>query len=322
MSKMIKYTYDHNSLTFTIKRKTIKERLKNILFNLSYGLVFATVFIFLFYIFIDSPEEKILKRKLNTYEIQYNHLNKRIDQLSKVLEDIEIRDDNVYRLIFMAEPIPRKERNKIFDKSKEYEELFSSSKNELIINTTKKIDDLSQRIYTQTNSIDEVFRMAKNKKERALSIPAILPLLKQKSRLCSGFGYRFHPILQIKKMHTGIDFTAPIGTPVYATADGAVIKSERTTGYGNAIIIDHGFGFKTLYAHLSRFNTSRGKKVKRGDVIGFVGSTGLSQSPHLHYEVHQFNKPVNPVYFFFNDLSAEEYEMVLELANKENQSLS
>lgn len=322
MSKKIKYVFDHNSLTFKIKKHSLKDRIKNISFSVGFGLVMASVFIVLFYMFIDSPEEKILKRQLNTYEMQYKQLNLRVKQMSEVLEDIEDRDDNVYRMVFMSEPFSKEKRNQLLNRNTQYEELFTSSNSDLIINTTKQVDELTQRLYAQSISINQVFEMAKNKKERALSIPAILPLDKKKSKLSSGFGYRFHPILQIKRMHTGIDFTAKTGTAVYATADGVVVESDRSSGYGNLVTIDHGYGFKTLYAHLSKFNTTKGKKVKRGDIIGYVGSTGLSQTPHLHYEVHQNNRAVNPVMFFFNDLSAEEYEEVLELASKENQSLS
>ncbi|MBP1630280.1 MAG: peptidase, family [Bacteroidetes bacterium] len=322
MPKKVKYIFDPHSLSFKIKTTPLKEKIKNLSFSMAFGLVFAVVFSFVIYYFVDSPKEKILKSQLQGYEIEYDRLEKKVDLMSDVLEDIEYRDNNVYRVIFMAEPLDDGKRKGVGSNEK-YQQILNSTKSELIVGTAKKVDELTRRLYSQTKSIDELFNMAKTKKERFICMPAILPLAKDVSSLSSGFGLRYHPILQIKRMHTGIDFTAPTGTPIHATADGVVVEADRSgSGYGNAIKINHGFGFETLYAHLQKINVAAGKKVKRGDIIGLVGSTGLSQAPHLHYEVHQNGKQVNPVFFFFNDLSAEEYEQVLELANKENQSLS
>lgn len=258
---------------------------------------------------------------MQSYERQYDVLNKEIDNLSEVLKVIESRDKDVYRVIFEAEP-SLSGSEKLTNKNSL---LLSSQGNtsELIVKTSKKIDEIAKRLYLQSKSFDEIFPIAKSKKERMTCMPAILPISQKASNLVSGFGSRFHPILQIRRMHTGIDFSAKTGTPVYATADGVVSDPNGSgTGYGICILIDHGFGFETLYAHLSKIKVRKGQKVKRGDVIGFVGSTGLTQAPHLHYEIHKNGQPINPVYYFFNDLSIEEYEKVIEKSQEDNQSLS
>lgn len=196
----------------------------------------------------------------------------------------------------------------------------------LLRSTTARLDTLCNRLYVQSLSMDEVYEMARNKQERMASMPAIMPVKKTDCKVVSGFGYRYHPILRYMRMHTGIDLSARTGTPVYATGDGVVEEAgsgaEGFSGYGTVCVIDHGFGFKTLYAHLGKVTVRKGQKVRRGEQIGTLGSSGLSQGPHVHYEVIQNNKKVNPVYFFFNDLSPEEYEQVIELANQENQCLS
>jgi murein DD-endopeptidase MepM/ murein hydrolase activator NlpD len=323
MSKKTKYIFDQKTLSFKIKKTTLKEKVKHISFSVGFGLVLAVVFIVAIYYLVDSPKEKILERQVQAYERNYNVLNKRVNTLSDIVVDLEGRDKDVYRVIFEAEP------NQLeFEKAKkvkdEYEALKrETNNNELVLMTTKKIDELSKRLYIQSKSLDEVFGMAKTKKERLLCMPAILPVSKTVSHLISGFGMRFHPILQIRRMHTGIDFSAPTGTPIYATGDGVVAESEGSgNGYGLAVKINHGFGFETLYAHMSKIMVKTGQKVKRGDVIGLVGSTGLAQAPHLHYEVHKNGIQVNPVYYFFNDLSVDEYEEVIEKSQQDNQSLS
>lgn len=319
--KKTKYVFDQKSLSFKIKHTTLNEKIKTVSFSVGFGLVMAVVFIVVIYFFIDSPKEKILKRQVQNYERQYDVLNKEIENLSEILHVIESRDKDVYRVIFEAEP---SEIN--YDKLTNKNSLILSSElntSNLIINTSKKVDQIAKRLYLQSKSFDEVFPIAKSKKERMTCMPAILPISHKASNLVSGFGSRFHPILQIRRMHTGIDFSAKTGTPVYATADGVVSDPNGSgTGYGICILINHGFGFETLYAHLSKMKVRSGQKVKRGDVIGFVGNTGLTQAPHLHYEVRKNGSAVNPVYYFFNDLSIEEYEKVIEKSKEDNQSLS
>ncbi|MFA6367196.1 MAG: peptidoglycan DD-metalloendopeptidase family protein [Bacteroidales bacterium] len=321
--KKTKYIFDQKSLSFKIKKSTLKEKLKHISFSVGFGLVVAVLFIVIIYYFIDSPKEKMLKRQVQTYERQYSVLNKKVDNLSKVLNVIEDRDKDVYRVVFEAEPMQYNSKN-LNNNLKESVAINAGVNNdELIDNAVKKIDELSKRLYIQSKSLDEVFSIAKTKKERMVCMPAILPISKKASNLISGYGSRFHPILQIRRMHSGIDFSAQTGTPIYATGDGVVVESESAgSGYGLAVKINHGFGFETLYAHLSKIKVKIGQKVKRGDVIGLVGSTGLTQAPHLHYEVYKNGSTVNPVYYFFNDLTVEEYEEVIEKSQQDNQSLS
>jgi murein DD-endopeptidase MepM/ murein hydrolase activator NlpD len=294
------------------------------LYYLFGGLVFAGVVLFVAYQFFNSPKELMLKRENEQYAIQLDLLNKRVDKLSKVLEDIENRDDNIYRTIFEAEPIPSEVRKAGIGGADRYEDLKGYQNSQMIIETAQKIDRLSRELYIQSTSFDEVYRLAKNKAKMLASIPAIQPISnKSLKRIASGFGYRIHPIYKTWRMHTGIDFTAPIGTPIYATGDGVVERKKgKMTGYGKVVVIDHGYGYESLYAHMSKIIVKPGEKVKRGQVIGYVGNTGRSTGPHLHYEIKKNGKPVNPVHFFFQDLTPEEYEKVIEIASRPNQSMS
>lgn len=326
--KKRKYEYKLDPTTLSYVKVTIgiKERLKEVSFGLAFGIVSAVVITILGHKIIDSPKEKALKREITQYKHQINILNKRTEQMSEVLEDIENRDDNIYRTIFEAEPISKNIRRSGIGGVERYNDLKGYDNSQAIISLTKKIDDLSKRLYIQSKSFDDVYKMAKTKTERMTSLPAIMPLNKKNSRIVSGFGMRYHPILHYRRMHTGIDLVAKKGTPVYATGNGKIEVAgkggNRYSGYGIVIVLNHGYGYKTLYAHLSEVNVTTGQTVKRGEKIGEVGSTGLSQAPHLHYEVIQNGKKVNPVYYFFNDLSIEEYESVIEEANAENQCLS
>lgn len=321
--KKTKYIFDQKSLSFKIKKTSLKDKIKHISFSVGFGLVLAVLFVVIIYYFVDSPKEKMLKRQVQTYERQYNILNKKVDNLSKVLNVIEYRDKDVYRVVFEAEPIEHNAKKLIHNSEENLALNDGINNNELIVNTERKIDKFSKRLYIQSKSLDDVFSIAKTKKERMVCMPAILPISKNASNLISGFGSRFHPILQIRRMHSGIDFSAQTGTPIYATGDGVVVESESSgSGYGLAVKINHGFGFETLYAHLSKIKVKIGQKVKRGDIIGLVGSTGLTQAPHLHYEVHKNDTAVNPVYYFFNDLTVKEYEEVIEKSQQDNQSLS
>jgi murein DD-endopeptidase MepM/ murein hydrolase activator NlpD len=240
-----------------------------------------------------------------------------------VVADLQDKDDNIYRVIFEAEPVPSSVRKASIGGADRYASLEGYDNAESIIETAKKLDRLSRQIYVQSKSFDEVFEMAKNKEKIVASLPAIVPISRGIDRIVSGYGFRIHPIYKTLRMHTGIDFTAPKGTPVYATADGVVVGNPAgMSGYGITIIVNHGFGYQTLYAHLSRVAVKPGTKVKRGQVVGYVGSTGLSVAPHLHYEVMKNGKKINPVNFFFNDLSPEDYKRVLEASSKVTQSLS
>lgn len=326
--KTKKHTYKFNPHTLTYEKVAvgIKDKLKGISFTVAFGLVLGVVFMIIGYQFIDSPKEKAMKKEIRQYKRQLANLNKKMDRVSAVLEDIENRDDNVYRTIFEVEPISSEVRKSGIGGPDRYKEMEGFNCSQSIIETTKKIDTLTKRLYIQSVSLDEVYEMAKNKADRIASMPAIMPIPKNQCKLVSGFGVRYHPILKYRRMHTGIDLTARKGTPVYATGDGTVSVAGKSlqgySGYGVICVINHGYGFQTLYAHLLSLNVKPGQKVKRGEQIGSVGTSGLSQGYHLHYEVHQNGKKVNPIFFFFNDLTADEYEQVIEAADQENQCLS
>ena len=285
-------------------------------------MIFAEIIIFLAYTFIDSPKEKLLKREIDQLVMQYEILNNRLDQTSIVLDDLQERDDNIYRVIFEAEPIPSAIRKAGFGGINRYKKLQGFDHSNLIIEITKQVDKISKQLYIQSKSFDDVFGMAKNKSEMLAAIPAIQPIAnKNLTRVASGFGYRIDPVYKTKKMHAGMDFTAPRGTEIYTTGNGTVVRIKKSKrGYGNHVTIDHGYGYKTLYAHMNKIIVRRGQKVKRGEVIGYVGNTGKSLGPHLHYEVIKNGRKINPVNFYFNDLTPEEYEKMIELASRVNQS--
>jgi len=319
----VRYHFNTKSLAVEKVNDTIWDKLKYVLKILASGLVFAAGVIFLAYSFFDSPKEKMLRREINQYKVQYEILNDRIDLLANVLEDMEHRDDNIYRVIFEAEPIPRSIRDAAFGGTDRYSQYEGYDNSKLIGQTVQRVDQLARKMVVQSQSYDQVFDMVKDKATMLASIPAIVPISKGTDRLISGFGYRIHPIYKVLRMHTGVDFTAPIGTPIYASGDGVVVEAENNrSGYGLMVTIDHGYGYQSLYAHMSKINVKKGQRVKRGEIIGLVGNTGISTAPHLHYEIIKSGQKVNPVNYFYNDLSPEEYEKIIEAASKVNQSLS
>ena len=278
--------------------------------------------VIVFFQFFDSPKEKRLKSEIENLVLQYDILSKKMTQIDLVLDDIQHRDDNIYRVIFEADPIPSSIRKAGFGGVNRYKDIRNFSNAELVIEAAKKVDKLSKQLYIQSKSFDEVIDLAKNKADMLASIPAIQPIAnKDLGRVASGYGYRIHPIYKTRKLHTGMDFTAPQGTPIYATGDGKIAKVRRSRrGYGNHVIVDHGYGYQTLYAHMTKYIVYRGQKVKRGEIIGYVGSTGTSVAPHLHYEVIKNKRKINPVNYYYNDLSPEEYEKMLEISSQNNQS--
>ncbi len=312
----VKYRFNPQTLTYEEIPIKFKERVRKVLWTILSGLVFASITLFVGYHFFGSPKEKMLQREVAQYELQYELLNDRLNQLQVVLDDIQNRDDNIYRIIFEAEPIPSSTRKAGFGGSNRYARLDGYKNSEVIIKTAERIDKVASQLYVQSRSFDEVYTMAKSKGEMLQSIPAIQPLNNKDIKYVSSyFGYRIHPIYKRKMFHDGIDLTAQIGTPIYATGDGTIIEAKRSSdGYGKKIVIDHGFGYKTVYAHLSGFKVKRREKVKRGQIIGFVGNTGISTGPHLHYEVQYNGRKVNPVYYFFNDLSPEEFERIVDVS--------
>jgi murein DD-endopeptidase MepM/ murein hydrolase activator NlpD len=316
------YFYNPKTLTYEKKRKSGGVILLKVLRHLLTFIVFAAIGVTLAYSFFDSPKERMLKREIAQYEFQYTILNDRLDQIETVLGDLQDKDDNIYRVIFEAEPIPQSIRDAGFGGADRYARLDGYRNSQVIIEATQKLDRLTSQLVVQSKSFDEVFEMARNKAEMLASIPAILPIEKGQSRIISGYGMRYHPILKHRRMHWGIDITAPLGTPIYATADGKIDFTGRKGGYGKTCVINHGYGYETLYGHMKTITVRKGQKVKRGEIIGYVGSTGLSQSPHVHYEVIYNNQKVNPVNYFYNDFTPEEFEKVLEVASRDTQVLS
>ena len=319
----IKYYYDTKTLSYKPIKLNSGEKIKGYFIFFLSSVLLSFFILLIFYQFFDSPKEKKLKLEIQNLTSQYEVIDKNMKQVEIVLDEIQDRDDNIYRVIFEADPIPTSIRKQGFGGVNRYEKLLGLSNSELMINTSKKIDQLTKQLYLQSKSFDEVIDLAKNKSNMLASIPAIQPVAnKDLKRMASGFGYRIHPIYKTRKMHYGMDFSAKTGTEIYSTGDGVVSKVKRSKrGYGNYVKINHGFGYETLYAHMSKYIVKKGQKVKRGEVIGFVGNSGISTAPHLHYEVRKDNKKINPVNFYYNDLSPEEYEKMLEISLQSNQSL-
>jgi murein DD-endopeptidase MepM/ murein hydrolase activator NlpD len=321
MSK-VKFYFNTKTLKYEIVQLRIWDWIKKILSYLAAGVFFASITIFLAYRFFDSPKEKQLKRSIEEMTYQYEILNNKLDQMGYVLNDIQKRDDNIYRAIFEAEPIPDEIRKAGFGGADRYKELEKLSNADLILEATMKLDRIAKQMYIQSKSFDDVAKMVKNKAALLSAIPSIQPINnKDLKRLASGFGWRTHPIYKISRFHTGLDFTASVGTEIYAVSDGIIETADsEARGYGNHVVIDHGFGYKTLYGHMSRYAVRPGQKVKRGDVIGYVGNTGTSSGPHLHYEVIKNSQKIDPINFFSSDLSPEDYAKMLELGEISNQS--
>jgi len=316
MSKNL-YYFDKETLQYERVKPTIKNRILRVLSVLFSGMVFTTIVLLLAYNFFSSPKELMQQREIEQYKLQFEILNNRVERLEKVADNLQDRDDNIYRVIFEAEPVSSDIRQAGIGGSDHYALLKGYKNSEILIDAAKRIDHLRNRLYVQSNSYDEVFEMAKNMDQMTACIPAIQPISdKDKRRISSFYGYRIHPIYKRRIFHDGLDFSAVKGTEIYATGDGVVESASKSSyGYGNKIIIDHGYGYKTVYAHMSKFAVRKGAKVKRGQLIGYVGNSGLSTSPHLHYEVHRNGKKVNPIYYFFNDLSPKEYEEIISQAN-------
>ncbi|MCL2313401.1 MAG: M23 family metallopeptidase, partial [Firmicutes bacterium] len=273
-----------------------------------------------FYIF-DSPREKMLQRENNELKEQISMINKKLEVMDIVLEDIQDRDDHVYRMILEAEPIPLEKRNPWFDLKTRYDSISPSETMKLLLMLDNKTNQLLVKLHEERKSLDTLLQLVENKSEMLASIPAIRPI-KNMYNVTSGFGMRIHPILKVLRRHTGVDITAPRGTAVYATGDGVVSRKPTYSGYGITVVIDHGYSYETLYAHLQRSTVKPGQRVKRGQLIGYVGNTGFSIGSHLHYEVWKNGVPVNPVHYFVNNITPEEYNSILESSKIVNQSLS
>jgi murein DD-endopeptidase MepM/ murein hydrolase activator NlpD len=321
----IKYYYD----TETCKYERVRTKKSDVVLN-ALGLISLTVamavgLLIMYSNYFESPKELILKNEVKELEFYYDKLNQDVELLSKILNNIEHRDDNIYRVVLGAEPIEKSVRDAGVGGADRYADIRDKSidHKDVVIALHERVDKLRRKLYIESKSQDEVVHLAEKKEKLFAAIPAIQPISnKQLIALASGYGLRIHPVYKVKKMHSGIDFAANIGTPIYATADGKVaVVDVKFSGYGKVVELDHGFGYRTRYAHMHGFAVRIGQNVKRGDLIGYVGNTGLSTAPHLHYEVLINGVQVDPVHYFFNDLTAAEYEKVLELATTENQSL-
>ena len=286
------------------------------------GIVLGVIFLYLFLVFFPSPREKQLLREKEAMEAQLTNLHQQVDQMQIVMTDLQQRDDNLYRVLFGAEPIPMSIRQGTQRKIAYYEELASMTNSQLSADLALKVDVLEKEMYVQAKSYDDILEMAKNQKIRMENIPAIQPVMnKDLKRVASGYGMRIDPVYHVRKFHQGMDFTAPTGTEVFATGNARVKFTGWKQGYGNTVILDHGFGYETLYAHLYKSLVRKGQKVRRSDIIALVGNSGKSTGPHLHYEVRLNGKPVDPRNYYFYDLSPEEYDQMIQLSNNFGQML-
>ncbi|WP_299251032.1 M23 family metallopeptidase [uncultured Lacinutrix sp.] len=322
MSK-VKYYYDSDTLSYRKITRKKRRTFKYLLAFLFSSALLAFFFVFLGSQFFESPNEKALKRELSNMQLQFVLLNKKMAEAEAVLANVEDRDNNIYRLYFEANPIPEEQRKAGFGGINRYKALEGFDNSKLIKESNKRIDILQKRIVVQSKSLDEIAVLAEEKEKFLATIPAIQPVNNEDlTRMASGYGMRTDPFNKTRKMHWGMDFTAPRGTPIYAAGDGVVERADsNSSGYGNHIRIDHGYGYVSLYAHMYKYNVGKNQKVKRGDLIGFVGSTGRSEAPHLHYEIFKDGERINPINFYYGSLTAEEYSKLLDRSSIENQSL-
>jgi murein DD-endopeptidase MepM/ murein hydrolase activator NlpD len=313
----VRYKFNAHTLSYDKIVISFKTRLKRFLALSSTTLLTSILIAFGILQFYESPRMRRLNKENERLLTQYEMMYKDLTTIEKVLDEIEQRDNNLYRVIFESDPIPSTIRKAGFGGVNRYSKLESFDNSELVIKTAEKLDVLSKEAYIQAKSYDEVLKLAMNKEVLKTSMPAIMPISnKSLKSTASGWGYRIHPIYKIKQFHYGMDFTANIGTPVYATGDGTIKDVQSIGGgYGKWVLIDHGFGYETLYGHLNGFNVKIGDHVKRGSVIGYVGNTGTSTGPHVHYEVHKNGQPVNPQYYYFKDLNAQEYEKMVKISS-------
>ena len=323
--KKIKYYYDPETLSYKRIRSKKRTKVRNALIFLLASALFGTLFSLLM---INSrwfftPREVALAREIKFYETNYQILNKKMELAEEVLADLQERDNNMYRLYFNAPIIPDSIRKGGFSDPNRYKDLEQTDVRKLVAKATQRLDVLRKRIVVQSKSLDEISKLSVEKEKFLASIPAIQPVNnKDLKRMASGYGWRTDPFTKARKFHYGMDFFSPQGTPVYAAGDGVVTRADNaSSGYGNHIRIDHGYGYVTLYGHLSAYNVRAGQRVKRGDLIGKVGSTGRSEAPHLHYEVIKNGEHINPIHFYYGNLTPAEYAEMLHVSTQENQSL-
>ena len=317
------YKYNPETLDYEEVKLSVWDKLKKLSYYLIASIVFSFLILSIAFYNIRSYIQEEAAKENQSLRQEITSFNKDLNLILEVLGDIQLRDDNIYRAIFETDPYPDHKRQLgTGGNSMKYKKYENMEYGDLVIEISKKIELIEKKLASQSKSFDQVFDLTKEKQKMIKSIPSIQPVSNRDlTRIASGFGLRMHPIYKILKMQKGMDFTAPIGTEIYATGDGVVERVGWVGGYGKTIMINHGFGYKTRYAHCSKYKCRKGQKVKRGDLIGFVGNTGQSTGPHLHYEVFKNKKQINPVNFFFNDLSPEEYDKVIEISSRPTQSL-
>jgi murein DD-endopeptidase MepM/ murein hydrolase activator NlpD len=320
--KKIKYYYNTNTLRYEKLETPLRVTLLRVIGFLSSAIVTALILVSIAYKYFPSANEKKLMQYNDALKDNYFVLNEKLKKLQDQMGDLEKRDNGVYRAIFEANPVPDSARAKAMAQQHEIELVQSMDQENLAVSIAKSLNNLSARMAFQSKSYHEIDGFIKNKEQLLACTPAIQPVSnKDLSRIASGFGYRIDPVYKTSKFHAGLDFAAPQGTPIYATANGTIEVAGNTgNGYGNHVVINNGYGYSTLFGHMFRVKVRAGQKVKRGEIIGWVGSTGKSTGPHCHYEVHRNGDAVDPVYYFYNDITPEQYDRLLKLASSSNQS--
>lgn len=319
----IKYVFNTKTLTYEKVHHRFRDKMLKVLSYVLTSLFFSFIVLVIGFNLIDSPKEKKLKREIAELQLQYDLLNNKMGQVSEVLRNMSSRDNDIYRVVLDAQPIPESVREAGFGGTDRYKDLEGYSNSQIMVDASRKMDMLIKQIYVQSKSYDEIEKLAQNKEKMLASIPAIQPIdNKSLKSIISGFGWRVHPVFKTERFHTGIDFAAAEGTPIYATGDGIVEKADNLEeGYGNHVVINHGFGYESLYGHMSRMAVTVGEKVKRGQVIGYVGCTGLCTGDHVHYEVIKNGEKVNPIDYFYSSITPDEYKQIITLASSPAQSL-
>ena len=320
--RKVYYRYNPQTLSYERVYLSWKQRLGVIFRHLSIGIVIGIGIFFFFFYFMGSPREQEIKKGYGLLQTQYKILSRRMDEASLILRDLQQRDNKLYRVVYQAEQIPASVRESGFGGTNRYEALMEMPYSDLVVSTTQKMDILSKQLYIQSNSYDEIVELVKTQEDRLKCVPGIQPIAnKDLTRIASGFGMRIDPVYRVPRFHAGMDFKADTGTEIYATGNGTVTFADWRQGYGNCVIIDHGYGFETLYAHCHRFVARKGQKVVRGEVIAEVGNTGKSTGSHLHYEVRVKGQPDNPAKYFHMDLTPEEYDRMLQIAENHGQMM-
>jgi murein DD-endopeptidase MepM/ murein hydrolase activator NlpD len=321
MSK-VKFKYNTETLTYEPVDQGGRYIIRKVFSYFVLSAVLGVFFFIGYSYFFDSPQEKKLVRENSRLQSQYEIMDKKLQQIQIVLDDIQQRDENIYRVIYQADSIPNSIRRAGFGGMNRYKHLENLENADLVINTSEKLDVIMKQLYVQSKSYDEIIDLTLRKEEILRCTPAIQPISnKDLRRTASGYGWRIDPIYKVKRFHEGMDFSAPTGTEIYSTGDGVIKRIVRSHGgYGNHMEVDHGFGYSSVYAHMNSFNVKEGQEVKRGDVIGYVGNTGKSTAPHLHYEVRVKGRPVNPAHYYFQDLTPDQYEKMIQIASNSNQT--